>query len=52
MRLMINKNTTDKRVYSHTCFNKIRIPGYSTREQLEEGIMTAINSVKYDFSII
>ena len=40
-----------KRIFSHTCFNRIYIPNADAEEEIREAVKMAVISVKKELSI-
>ena len=52
MNLQIRERTYEKRIFSHTCFNRIYMAKLETREEVKEAVEQAIASVKEGLSIL
>jgi E3 ubiquitin-protein ligase NEDD4 len=52
MEFQISRGRNDKRIFSQTCFNGLRLPDYESKDELVDGLMMAINSVKMGLSIL
>ena len=51
MNLTIGRGmTNDKRIFSQTCFNKIQLPTFDTKEELKNGMLEAIALVQMGLS--
>jgi hypothetical protein len=50
--LNIVRGSYDGRLFAQTCFNKLHLPEFPTKEKLEEAVRMVINSVKIGESII
>lgn len=52
MNLQIRERSDEKRIFAHTCFNRIYLPPLTTKEEVQEAVLLAVNSVKHGMSVI
>lgn len=49
---IMKKSKADKRIFGQTCFGRITVPAFESKDDLREAVMTAVNSIRLGVSIL